>query len=190
MGGGFWEGGGAGGSGRASAARTTGLGGGGYRLGVVRGVGEPLAGLGSLGPLGCGWLLTPARRRGAARLGLRRRHRLTGGPHPHTVSGPGGAWGWFWAGGGSGATRSGGALAWWVLLVGDPRSRRSLQTPEAVWDHHAQQGSPGTRLSPRGCRSAPPDVWHPWLMQPGSEGTSATKTPIFILLDQDAVFHG
>ena len=34
----------------------------GYRLGVVRGAGEPLAGLGSLDPLGCGWLLTPARR--------------------------------------------------------------------------------------------------------------------------------
>ena len=55
----------------------------------VRGAGEPLAGLGSLGPLGCGWLLTPARRRGAARLGLRRRPRLTGGP-PHTHC--------FWAG--------------------------------------------------------------------------------------------
>ena len=51
------------------------------------------------GPLGCGWLLTPAPAQCAARLGLRRRHRPGWGTTPATVSGPGGAWGWFRAGG-------------------------------------------------------------------------------------------
>ena len=49
-----WQRGGAGGAGRASAARTPGLVGGGYRLGWIRGAGEPLVALGSLGLLDVG----------------------------------------------------------------------------------------------------------------------------------------
>ena len=100
--GGVLAGGGAGGSGRASAARTRGLRWWGYRSGAdYVGLGEPLAALGSLGLLDAWWLVSRPRVNAPLGSACAAVTALGVGDRPtHTVSGVGGAgWG-CWAGGG------------------------------------------------------------------------------------------
>ena len=114
--GGALGGAGAGGSGRASAARTRGLGGGAIDGGWCAGSASPSLRSG-LWASGMRLVVDPGPRNaplGSACAAVTARGEDR--PHTHTVSGTGGAWGWRWAGGDSGATRSGGAPAWWAQV--------------------------------------------------------------------------